>query len=126
MQVPLVMTVIGHDRPGIVEQVARLEIVGQDRPGIVRQISHALAAQQVNVEEPATECCSAPMSGETLFKAQPRLQIPAACDVGVLRQQLEQVASDLLVDISFVEVKDGPEAKARQAAREGPAENTGE
>jgi glycine cleavage system regulatory protein len=195
MQVPLVMTVIGHDRPGIVEQVARLvaehggnwlesrmcrlggefagilrvhvpshqqaalagaltalsaqgliivaqpdtaaapvppkatarlEIVGQDRPGVVRMISHALAAQQVNVEELETECGSAPMSGETLFKARARLQIPAACDVGALRQQLEQIASDLLVDITFVEVKNEPEAKARQAARERPKPITGE
>src|SRR2546425_4735980 len=47
-----------------------LEIVGQDRPGIVHQISHALAAQAVNVEELNTECSSAAMSGETLFRAQ--------------------------------------------------------
>jgi len=174
MHIPLVMTVIGHDRPGLVDSVATLvaehggnwlesrmcrlggefagilrihipaqeeaalrralqslssqgltvviqadrepsaggarrlavlEIVGQDRPGIVRQISHTLAGQGVNVEELRTECVSAPMSGETLFKAQARLSIPDSCNVGGLRQDLEQVAGDLLVDVVLEELR---------------------
>lgn len=174
MQVPLVMTVIGKDRPGLVESVARivadyegnwlesrmcrlggefagilrihvageregemtqaleglqahglsvvvrpdhagevapgdrlasLEIVGQDRPGIVRQISEALARQKVNVEELRTECRSAPMSGETLFVAQATLQIPESCNVAGLKQELEKIAADLLVDVSFYEAE---------------------
>lgn len=169
MQVPLVLTVIGADRPGLVERVARLvaehggnwlesrmcrlggqfagivrvfttpdqraaltqaltalagqglkvevyadvptarandaqwavvELVGQDRPGIVRQVAAALAARGVNVEDLRTECVSAPMSGETLFKAEARLQLPAGCDLAVLRQDLEKIATDLLVDIT--------------------------
>jgi glycine cleavage system regulatory protein len=173
MQTPLVMTVIGHDRPGLVDLVAGLvaehggnwlesrmcrlggdfagilrihvpaereaalrgalqslsshgltvviqadrstpatgagrwvvlEIVGQDRPGIVSQISHALAGQGVNVEELRTECVSAPMSGETLFKAQAKLNIPDSCNVGELRRHLEKIAGDLLVDLAFEEV----------------------
>jgi len=81
-----------------------LEIVGQDRPGIVKQISHALAAHRVNVEELHTECASAPMSGETLFKARAKLSIPASCDVAALRGQLEQIAGDLIVEISLAEL----------------------
>ena len=57
-----------------------LEIVGQDRPGIVREISHALASFGINVEELQTECASAAMSGETLFKARARLSLPESCD----------------------------------------------
>jgi glycine cleavage system regulatory protein len=85
-------------------KLASLEIIGHDRPGIVRQISAALARQGVNVEELETECCSAPMSGDTLFKASARLQIPAACPVSELRQELEKIAGDLMVDITFAEV----------------------
>jgi glycine cleavage system regulatory protein len=81
--------------------VSLLEIVGQDRPGIVRQISHALASFGVNVEELHTECTSAAMSGESLFKAQAKLSIPASCNVAGLRQQLEKIASDLIVDITL-------------------------
>src|ERR1017187_7902419 len=47
----------------------KLEIVGADRPGIVREITHALVRANVNVEEFSSEIVSAPMSGETLFKA---------------------------------------------------------
>ena len=48
----------------------KLEIVGSDRPGIVREITSALARAGVNVEEFSSEVVSAPMSGETLFKAE--------------------------------------------------------
>jgi len=179
MQVPLVMTVIGRDRPGLVECIASiiadhggnwlesrmcrlggefagilrihvpaekqnaleqamkdlqsrglavvgqpdqpppatgcrklttLEIVGHDRPGIVRQIAHALASQGVNVEELTTECVSAPMSGEMLFKAQAKLLIPDSCNREALRAELEEIAADLMVDVSF-----GQSEQQRQA-----------
>jgi glycine cleavage system regulatory protein len=83
---------------------ARLEIVGHDRPGIVRQITHALARASVNVEEFSSECVSAPMSGETLFKAAARLQLPERCDLAALKTDLEKIAADLLVDVSFAEL----------------------
>lgn len=96
--------VVHSDRPAPSDgarSASLLEIVGQDRPGIVRQISHALASYGVNVEELHTECSSAAMSGETLFKARARLSIPDTCDVVELRQRLEKIAADLIVEISF-------------------------
>ena len=78
-----------------------LEIVGQDRPGIVHQISHALASHSVNVEELHTECGSAAMSGETLFRAQARLNLPESCDLARLRTELEEIAEDLIVDLTL-------------------------
>ena len=173
MQIPLVMTVIGPDRTGLVESVARavagqggnwlesrmcrlggefagilrieipadkksallaalqnlqpnglqivvradqpvavsvsgkqtkLEIVGSDRPGIVREITSALARANVNVEEFSSEVVSAPMSGETLFKANARLQLPERCDVAALKKDLERIAADLQVDVSLAEL----------------------
>jgi glycine cleavage system regulatory protein len=173
MQIPLVMTIIGPDRAGLVESVARavaehngnwlesrmcrlggefagllrveipaekkslllaalaelqkdglqiviradeprtgsatgrqtmLEIVGSDRPGIVRDITSALARANVNVEEFSSELVSAPMSGETLFKASARLQLPERCDLAALKKDLEKIAADLLVDVSFGEL----------------------
>jgi glycine cleavage system regulatory protein len=173
MQIPLVMTIIGKDRTGLVESVAslvaehggnwlesrmcrlggefagilrihvpaekqaalmaalnglqkqglsvvvsageagpvpghghftELEIVGHDRPGIIREIARALASQKVNVEELSSELVSAPMSGETLFKAQARLQLPEDCDMAALRKELETIAADLMVDISFADL----------------------
>ncbi len=170
MQIPLVMTIIGPDRTGLVEAVARavaghggnwlesrmcrlggefagilrvevpadkksalldalhsipglkvivgageskalaknsretnMEIIGQDRPGIVREISAALARAGVNVEEFSSEVVSGAMSGEALFKASARLQLPETCDLLSLRMELEKIAADLLVDVSFEE-----------------------
>ena len=100
--------VVQSDRPEVESRVGRvriLEIVGQDRPGIVRQISHALATHGVNVEELQTECASAAMTGETLFKARAKLRVPASADVEKIRQDLEKIASDLIVDISFAELE---------------------
>jgi len=170
MQVPLVMTVIGRDRPGLVESLASiiadhggnwlesrmcrlggefagilrvlvpvenqnalkqdlgqlqsqgltvvvqtdqsqpafqsrrlmtLELVGHDRPGIIRQITHVLVNQGVNIEELNTECVSAPMSGETLFKAQAKLLIPYSCNLARLRTELEKLADELMVDLTL-------------------------
>lgn len=104
------LTVVVHpDQPSAPSPAARvqvLEIVGQDRPGIVRQISQALARHQVNVEDLQTECASAAMSGETLFKAVARLSIPDTCNVAQLRQELEKIASDLIVEISFADLSE--------------------
>jgi glycine cleavage system regulatory protein len=80
---------------------ATLSLVGHDRPGIIYQISAALAHQRINVEELETECSSAPMSGEMIFKAVARLQIPEACNIAELRKELEEIGSELMVDISF-------------------------
>jgi len=173
MQVPLVMTIIGRDHPGLVEAVSRLvadhggnwlesrmtrlggefagilritvpsetqqalvkaleglhkadltvlvranedvpditsgrlvsmEIVGHDRPGIVHEISAALAHQGVNVEELETECASAPMSGEMLFRAVARLRLPESCLVSDLRRELEEIAGEMMVDISLADL----------------------
>ena len=82
----------------------KLELVGSDRPGIVREITSALARANVNVEEFFSEVVSAPMSGETLFKATARLQLPDRCDVAALKKDLEKIAADLFVDVSLADL----------------------
>jgi glycine cleavage system regulatory protein len=89
--------------PAAERQLKVLEIVGQDRPGIVNQISGALAGQGVNVEELHTECASAAMSGETLFKARALLSVPVSCSTSSLRQELEKIAADLIVELALTE-----------------------
>ena len=100
--------VIHPDKPAAASdagaRLIRLEIIGQDRPGIVTQISRALADYGVNVEELQTECISAAMSGETIFVARARLNIPEKSDAVRLRQTLEKIAADLIVEISLGEL----------------------
>lgn len=81
-----------------------LEIVGHDRPGIVREISQALASYGVNVEELHTECASAAMSGEILFKARARLSLPESAKAEEIRRTLEKIAEDLIVDITLADL----------------------
>ena len=80
-----------------------LELIGSDRTGIISEITGALAANGVNVENLDTERVSAPMSGELLFKATARLGLPQGLDTAELQASLEQLAADLMVDISIVD-----------------------
>lgn len=96
--------VVRPDAPTAVSvplDLLHLDLVGHDRPGIVREITAALAAQGVNVEELATEVVSAPMSGEALFQAHATLALPPECDPAALRRQLEELAANLMVDLSL-------------------------
>lgn len=83
-------------------RIMELDLVGSDRPGIVREFSHALAAHGVNIEELVTDRAPAPMSGEDLFRAKARVDVPAAADLGALRARLEKLAGDMLVEIRLV------------------------
>jgi glycine cleavage system regulatory protein len=55
------------------------------------------------VEELETECTSAPMSGEMLFKATARLSLPDSCNVKQMRRELEEVAGNMMIDLTFTE-----------------------
>jgi len=81
----------------------QLELIGQDRPGIVRDISHALASRGVSIEELVTDCVSGSMSGESLVRATARLRVPAQLGTAQLRDALEALANDLMVDVTLDE-----------------------
>lgn len=82
-------------------QQVNLAVVGNDRPGIVSRISEAVADLGVNMEELETSCVSAPMSGTAIFQARAKLYLPAEIQIHALQRHLEEIASDLMVDISI-------------------------
>ena len=82
-----------------------LEALGSDQPGIVRELARVLALHRVNIEELETSLTSAPMSGETLFRARAQLRIPAGMTADDLRGVLEAIASDLVVDVTLGELE---------------------
>lgn len=84
-------------------QVARLslELVGADRPGIVHEISSALAARQVSIEELRTATREAPMVGGMLFEASATLLAPSTVPIAELQAVLEELANELMVDLSL-------------------------
>ena len=55
----------------------------------------------MNVEELATECIAAPTTGQPLFTAKASLRLPPTLSAEGLRAALEQVAADLMVDVTI-------------------------
>jgi glycine cleavage system regulatory protein len=80
-----------------------LELVGSDHPGIVRDVFKALAHAGINVEELSTKAYSAPDSGGMLFEAKARLACAPEIDREDIRQRLEQIAQDVMVDIRLLD-----------------------
>jgi glycine cleavage system regulatory protein len=79
----------------------RLELVGADRPGIVHDISEALAARKVSIEELTTATREAPMAGGMLFEASATLLVPPTVPISDLQALLEDLANELMVDLSL-------------------------
>ena len=85
----------------VLTQTACIELVGTDHPGIVRAISETLAAHGINVQEFESDCIAAPMSGEPLFQARATVSAPEGLEAETLRDALEQLANDLMVEIKL-------------------------
>ena len=82
-------------------QTVELNLIGNDRPGIIREFSHALASLSVNVEQLSTECISAPMSSDILFKAKANLKVPVGLELELLQREIERLADDLIVEVQL-------------------------
>ena len=78
-----------------------LALIGQDHPGIVHEISRVLAQQGVSIGELETASAPAPQGGN-LFRANAVLELPTGSDIEVLRDALEAVADDLMVDLDLI------------------------
>ena len=89
------------DEDGPPENLLRLELVGQDRPGIISEISAALATRDVSIVELETNTTSAPMSGEPLFEAKATLRVQNELALDHLRETLEDIANELMVDLDL-------------------------
>jgi glycine cleavage system regulatory protein len=79
-----------------------LDLVGNDRPGIVHDITTVLANHNVNVHKLETVVESASMGGGEIFRVKAKLVVPMTVDIDALESELEAMANDLMVDISFV------------------------
>lgn len=81
-------------------QIETLEIVGQDRSGIVAAISEAMAKENVNVIELATDCREAPWSGERHFHTTATVALPEGLAIESLIAKIEEIAGDLIVELA--------------------------
>ena len=77
-----------------------LDLVGNDRPGIVSEITATLRGHGVTIDRLETAVSEAPMAGGHLFHAKAELRGPAA-ETQPLQADLEQLAAELMVEISI-------------------------
>ena len=68
---------------------------------VVKEVSQALAQMGVNVLELTTNCESAAMSAEALFKAEAHLRVPQGFDADMMTENLEAISNDLMVEIKL-------------------------
>ncbi|GGM20792.1 glycine cleavage system protein R [Pseudomonas asuensis] len=97
-------------------QLIQLDLLGNDRPGIVRDITRQLSRLGVNVERLSTDVRAAPMSSEALFHTTALLALPATLELDTLRQSLETLADDLMVEL--VVYRDNHDSQSRAAGAE--------
>ena len=96
-----VKVVPAGEEPAPARRYLGIEIVGQDRPGIVREVTTALAALGANIEDFTSSTENSAWSGEPLFKARARTTIPEATTVDEVREGLEAISSEIMVDFSL-------------------------
>jgi len=78
-----------------------LDLLGNDRPGIVHEITKVLANHNVNVKSLETVVEAASMGGGEIFKTRAELLVPKNTDIDTLEDDIENLANDLMVNISF-------------------------
>jgi glycine cleavage system regulatory protein len=96
-----VSLVAAGDEPAATGEILRLELVGQDRPGIVREVTAVLADLGVNIEHFSTTTENGAWSGERLFRAAARVNVPPGATSDQVRSALESRSGEIKVDFNF-------------------------
>lgn len=82
-----------------------VHLIGQDRSGMVREVTTALAELHASIAELRSWTTDAPQGGGVLFEAEALVHLPAEGDPTEVREALERIAGELMVDL---EVDDLP------------------
>lgn len=83
------------------EHHVSLTVLGNDRPGIVRDVSRVLNTHALSIDSMSTETRDAAMAGGRLFESTVTATVPASTDLEALRADLEQLATEIQVDITL-------------------------
>lgn len=89
---------VSEDRPELT-----LSVLGNDHPGIVRDISAVLSRHLISIGDLTSQTRDAPMAGGRLFEARVVARVPRDADLGGLRSDLEELAAEILVEISLAD-----------------------
>ena len=85
----------------------QIEVVGQDRPGIVREVTAVLTGLQVNIEDFASATETGSWSGEQLFRANARLNVPSGTSFEQVQSALEAISGEIMVDLTITPAAGG-------------------
>jgi glycine cleavage system regulatory protein len=101
----IVLTTIGDDRPGLVDEVSRYVF---ERGGNVEDsrmvnlhgqfVIMMLAGHGVNIESMQTRLAEAPITGTPVFAMELVVSVPRAQPIGELRAELARLCDDLNLD----------------------------
>lgn len=80
---------------------AEVSILGNDKPGIVQELSSVLRQFDLNIISFESQLQSAPNWGSALFKGQAKVAIPQEFSLDELRDALQALADDLIVEIEL-------------------------
>ncbi|MFC7374778.1 glycine cleavage system protein R [Brachybacterium sp. GCM10030267] len=81
--------------------VLRLHLLGQDRTGMVREVTTALHSQGATIDGLRSWTREAPQGGGLLFEAEAEVRLAAGTDESHIREALEQIAAELMVDLDL-------------------------
>lgn len=82
------------------QQRLLIKVVGADRPGIIKELAAQLTRLNVNVEDLQTDVRAAAMAGEPIFEAIVEVSTTDLLDQDRLRDELESLSDDLIVEVS--------------------------
>ena len=88
-----------------------LSLVGQDRPGIVNEVTAALSGLGANIEAFRTWIVAEPHSGAPLFNMEAHLRLPTGLNADKVQAALEDISAEIQVDVSLTPAAYGPTAK---------------
>lgn len=87
-----------------------LHLVGHDRPGMVAEVSRALGAQRLTIDSFESWTSAAPHGGGVLFEADVVVRLADGTDPAAVRDALEEIASELMVDLDLDDEPAGADA----------------
>lgn len=78
----------------------RIDLIGNDHPGIVRDVTAVISRHGLNIDRIETDTRDAPWTGGQLFQARITLRLPHTADSAALHRDLEDLANEILVDLT--------------------------
>lgn len=88
-----------HEYQQLEHENTLVKVTANDRKGIVSDITSTLKRFDINIVEMNTQCTSAPNWGNPVFNADVTIAKPSSVDLDELKEAIEAISDDLMVEI---------------------------